>query len=303
MSTNDPLHKLISDLKERAKELNCIYEVQEILTKIDEPLDLICKGIIKAIPPGWQYPEICQACITIDDQVYQSEGFVETEWAQCAVIEMQESNVGKICVLYSEERPIIDEGPFLKEERKLIENIAEQFGLFLLHQKLRKVFEEQDFERKDTKREWEIVLDMLERTDPKLLVRISRKMINFLCWSGIKEAENLFTPIYKENKKLLNNDNRPYQGKEKDNPLLTSYKIFKVAGKHLNEEAILSNIQKWIREDKTRFFVEILENTGSSVVEISNAIERFHHLSTQGLKLSDTRRTSFRVALIRRLLS
>ncbi len=303
MSTNDPLHKLISDLKERAKELNCIYEVQEILTKIDEPLDLICKGIIKAIPPGWQYPEICQACITIDDQVYQSEGFVETEWAQCAVIEMQESNVGKICVLYSEERPIIDEGPFLKEERKLIENIAEQFGLFLLHQKLRKVFEEQDFERKDTKREWEIVLDMLERTDPKLLVRISRKMINFLCWSGIKEAEDLFTPIYKENKKLLNNDNRPYQGKEKDNPLLTSYKIFKVAGKHLNEEAILSNIQKWIREDKTRFFVEILENTGSSVVEISNAIERFHHLSTQGLKLSDTRRTSFRVALIRRLLS
>ncbi len=303
MNDNNPLHKLIDDLKERAKELNCIYEVQEILTKIDEPVDHICNGIIKAMPPGWQYPEICKAKITFDDQVFQSEGFEETEWAQCAVIKVRELVVGNLCVIYTDERPIINEGPFLKEERKLIENIAEQFGLFLLHKKLRKVFEEQDLEKKDKKGEWEVVLDMLERTDPKLLVRISRKMINFLCWSGIKEAEHLFTPLYKENKQLLNDDNRPYKATEKDNPLLTSYRIFKVAGKHLNEQTILNNIQKWIREDKTRFFVEILENTGSSLVEISSAIERFHHLSTQGLKLSETRKISFRVSLIRRLLS
>ncbi len=303
MSDKNPLHKLIDDLKERAKELNCIYEVQEILTKIDEPIDHICNGIIKAMPPGWQYPAICKARITFNDQLFQSEGFEKTKWSQCAVIKVKELVVGNLCVIYTEERPIIDEGPFLKEERRLIENIVEQFGMFLLHKKLRKVFEEHDLEKKDKKGEWEIVLDMLERTDPKLLVRISRKMINFLCWSGIKEAEHLFTPLYKENKQLLNDDNRPYKATEKDNPLLTSYKIFKVAGEHLNEQAILNNIQKWIREDKTRFFVEILENTGSSLVEISSAIERFHHLSTQGLKLSETRKISFRVSLIRRLLS
>ena len=56
---NKPLEKIIVDLKERAKELNCLYEVQEILSKFDDPIEKICKGIINAIPPGWQYPDVC----------------------------------------------------------------------------------------------------------------------------------------------------------------------------------------------------------------------------------------------------
>ena len=47
----------------------------------------------------------------------------------------------------------------------------------------------------------------------------------------------------------------------------------------------------------------ILEDTGSSLAEISSAIERYHHLAPQGLELSQPREISFRVALIRRLLS
>lgn len=303
MFDSDSLHRLIDDLKERAKELNCIYEVREILNQIDKPIDQICNAIIEAIPAGWQYPEICKARISLDDDIYESKDFIETEWTQCATIKISESIVGKLCVLYTEERPMLDEGPFLKEERKLIENIVQQIGFFLLHQKLRKVFEDQDEQNTLKKREWEVVIDMLERTDPKLLIRISRKMINFLSWSGIKEAEELFAPLYNEKKELLGNENRPYKSEANKNSLQATYQIFKVAGKFLGEDTILNNIQKWIREDKTRFFVEILENTGSSLVEISNAIERFHYLSSQGLKLSDTRKTSFRVSLIRRLLS
>ena len=141
MIDSDSLHKLIDDLKERAKELNCIYEVREILNNTDESIENICGGIVKAIPHGWQYPDICKARISLFGEIYQSDDFVETEWIQCAIIKVDDSVVGKLCVIYSEERPLIDEGPFLKDERKLIENISQQIGMFLLHQKIKTVFE------------------------------------------------------------------------------------------------------------------------------------------------------------------
>ena len=53
--------------------------------------------------------------------------------------------------MYLEERPIADEGPFLKEERKLIDTIAELFGLFLLHKQLKAIFEGQDVKDEEQK--------------------------------------------------------------------------------------------------------------------------------------------------------
>jgi len=62
---------------------------------------------------------------------------------QSADIFVQDQIAGRISVCYTEERPVYDEGPFLKEERKLINTIADQFSFFILHQQLRQVFDEQ----------------------------------------------------------------------------------------------------------------------------------------------------------------
>ncbi len=296
----------MDDLKERAKELNCLYEVQELLNDSNSTLDKICNGIIKAIPPGWQYPDVCQAKIIYKDSIFQSKGFKETKWIQCAEIDVQDEEVGKICVSYTKERPNAYDGPFLKEERKLINTIAEQFGLYILHRQLKAVFEEKRTIAKEEISEWGVILDLLEKTDTKLLIRISRKMVNYLCWIGIKEAEGLlehFGPVYKEESELLKEVNRPYQSQAGSDLLELSRKIFQVADKHLNKKDVLSNIQNWIKEDRSGFLVNVLEDAGSSLAEISAAIERYHHLAPQGLELSAPREMSFRVALIRRLLS
>ncbi len=112
MSNDKSLEKLIGDLKERAKELNCLYKVQELLNNPDLSIEQICTGIVQAIPPGWQFPDVCQAKIVYGDQVFQSADFKETRWLQCADIKVQDETVGKICVYYTEERPAADEGPF-----------------------------------------------------------------------------------------------------------------------------------------------------------------------------------------------
>ena len=55
---------LFSTLHERAKELSCLYRIEEILSIYDVPLEEVFRQVIEAIPPGWQYPECCQAQIT-----------------------------------------------------------------------------------------------------------------------------------------------------------------------------------------------------------------------------------------------
>jgi pyruvate,water dikinase len=143
VATENPLDNLIHQLRERAKELNCMYEVQEIIGTPELSIDEICQGIVQALPPGWQYPDVCGAQILYGGQTYQTPLYQESPWVQRATIYIQDQEVGKINVCYTEERPASDEGPFLKEERKLINTIADQFGFFLLHQQLRQVFQEQ----------------------------------------------------------------------------------------------------------------------------------------------------------------
>ena len=131
MEKDKSLDKIFHELKERAKELNCLYEVQELLNKYDLDIDEICLGIIKAIPPGWQYPDVCKANIFIKGVKYQSEDFPETEWVQSSNIVVHDETIGSVNVYYTEDRPTADEGPFLKEERKLINTIAALVMLLL----------------------------------------------------------------------------------------------------------------------------------------------------------------------------
>ncbi len=67
-NTKKPLNRLVEELKERAKELNCLYAVQETLVKPGKKTKDTMNRIIDVIPPGWQYPEICLSRIQIGDQ-------------------------------------------------------------------------------------------------------------------------------------------------------------------------------------------------------------------------------------------
>ena len=127
------LDRLLHDLRERAKELNCLYEVQEVLNRPGVRLEEICEGIIRVMPPGWQYPDVCQAEILCGGRSFRSANYADSPWQQSAPIVVQDRTVGRITVIYTEERPSADEGPFLKEERKLINTIAEQLGVYILH--------------------------------------------------------------------------------------------------------------------------------------------------------------------------
>ncbi|MCK7478507.1 MAG: hypothetical protein M0C28_14810 [Candidatus Moduliflexus flocculans] len=90
--------------------------------------------------------------------------------------------------------PESDCGPFMKGEIKLIHTVAERLGHFILHQRLRGMYEKMSDDRREAageKQGWRIALDLLRNTNPNLLIRVSRKMMNYLGWRGVSEARDL----------------------------------------------------------------------------------------------------------------
>jgi len=141
---------LFSALNERAKELNCLYRIEEILSLYDVALEDVFRQVIEAIPPGWQYPECCQAQITHGSEVFESPDYEETPHTECAEIRVQDASVGRLCVSYKKPMPESDCGPFMKGEVKLIHTVAERLGHFILHQRLRGMYEKMSDDRRET---------------------------------------------------------------------------------------------------------------------------------------------------------
>ena len=304
-NTGKPIHNLVEELKERAKELNCLYAVQETLVKPGIKTKEAIVRIIEVIPPGWQYPDICLSRIQIGNKVFQSEDFQESRWVIHSDIIVQDQIEGQISVYYSEEKPDQDEGPFLLEERRLINTIADQLGNFLLHQRLQNVFEKQTKNGSESEAGWRAVLTLLKKTDPNLLITVARKMVHHLCEHGIKEAESLwglFSSAYQEDRDILET-NFPYKFKTNKDIIGSLDKVFNLAGIHLDEEDILNSIQQWIREEQSGFLVNTLVQPNRSVTDMFSALDKYKHLSEQGLVLSNARKQSVQMSLIRRLLS
>jgi pyruvate,water dikinase len=304
-----PIDNLIWFLKERAKELNCLYRIEELLNKPDAEVDEVCSGIIRAIPPGWQYPELCQAQIVLNGKSYSTEDFSATPWQQTADIISQDKVVGTLSVVYTREMPRADHGPFLKEETKLIHTIAERLGHFLMYQQMKHVYHEwqsaKDSLSEDRRGEWRVLLDLLRHTDKALFLNISHKMLNHLCLSGVDEAKRLiqyYTPGT-DSATATNGDNRPFPKETLDysNDFLSD-QTFQIAAEHLTDDDILSFVQKRIQEDKLSFLVRALTRN-RSLSEVSDAIRRYHRMTPEGVELPPGTRRGVLASLIRRFFS
>ena len=119
------LYKINHDMVERVKELRCLYKISELSNDPGKTMEDILKGSIDIIPLAYQYPEIACVRITFDEHIYQSKNFKESTWKQEANIAASDGNIGQVQVFYTEQRPEEQEGPFLKEERFLINSIAD----------------------------------------------------------------------------------------------------------------------------------------------------------------------------------
>jgi len=116
------------ELRERAKELQGLYRLAEIAARKDVSLDELYQELTDILPSSWQHEEIACARIVVGDREYRTANFAESPWRQSAPVGVHGVVTGAIEVRYLDERPEEDEGPFLKEERRLIDALAERVG-------------------------------------------------------------------------------------------------------------------------------------------------------------------------------
>ena len=115
-------------LKERLKELNCLYGISALIETPGISLEKLLEKTVMLLPPAWQFPEITEARITLEEQTFQTQRFRETPWTLSHKIMVHGKPVGQIEVCYLEEWSTSDKGPFLIEERKLITAVSERLG-------------------------------------------------------------------------------------------------------------------------------------------------------------------------------
>lgn len=120
------LKRKLHELNERIKELNCLYGISEIAGDPNFNTGQTLSQIVSIIRKAWQYPDITCVKVKLEDQEYKTENFRDSIWKQTAGIKTNEQQLGTLEVCYLEKKPESYEGPFLKEERRLINEIAER---------------------------------------------------------------------------------------------------------------------------------------------------------------------------------
>jgi len=117
------LQKLVANNIEREKELHSINRTAEILKK-SMNLDDLLQDVCSAMPDAMQYPNHTATRITYEGKAFISINFKETPWVLRQVFETPDNKQGSIEIFYLKEFPDEDEGPFLNEERNLINNLS-----------------------------------------------------------------------------------------------------------------------------------------------------------------------------------
>lgn len=122
------LDKRIRLLAERVKELRCLYRISHLLEGGPSSLDRVLEQVANVLPTAWLHPESACARISARGHSYQSANFRPTRWSQRAGLLVAGKEAGFVEVCYLRRFPDHDEGPFLAEERSLLDAIAERIS-------------------------------------------------------------------------------------------------------------------------------------------------------------------------------
>ncbi len=121
----------LAALRERVKELDCLYAITRLSQRQDLALADILSGAVEIVAKAWQYPEITRVRVTVGGRATSSPRAGRPRHRQASPIRVGGEEVGRIEVGYMEDRPICDEGPFLREERHLLDAVADHLGRIL----------------------------------------------------------------------------------------------------------------------------------------------------------------------------
>ncbi len=126
-----PASDYIHQLKERIKELSCLYQIAEISNRPDLTLQNVLTQITGILPPAMQYPELSCARLLVDGIYYFSDGFEQSHKCIRAEIMVNYQPRGIVEVFYQSISAYSAPVVFLIEEEQLLKTVAQQIALII----------------------------------------------------------------------------------------------------------------------------------------------------------------------------
>jgi len=108
------------------KEKQCNFKFIELVQF--NPMEKIMQGMPRILAESWQHHEVACARVLFKDREFRTENFKATRWKQATDVFANGSKIAQLEVYYTKKMPTRDEGPFLKEERALLDSLARRLG-------------------------------------------------------------------------------------------------------------------------------------------------------------------------------
>jgi signal transduction histidine kinase len=127
-----PIHSSDLMLRERVKELNCLYELSKVALEAENDLDIIVSKTLKLLPAAMQYPLLAEVRIVTQGKTYETDKFRKSLYFIEAPLTIDNKKHGLVKVGYrspgvkSKSKPV-----FLAEERNLVSMVARELSLFI----------------------------------------------------------------------------------------------------------------------------------------------------------------------------
>jgi len=129
VETEHAAHReLEHEVRERTRKLDCLYGLSKLVEADGATVDTIAGALVRLLAESSRYPQVACARVTVEDKEYATDGFGETEWMMSSPIRICGRPVGRVELAYVADKGEADEGPFLDEERALLDAVAERLG-------------------------------------------------------------------------------------------------------------------------------------------------------------------------------
>ena len=115
-------------LARRVTDLECLNRISHLRGETDSSLNDIFLKAAGLIPSAWLYADEAVSRIVFDGRQYAIRGYPYGKESLRADILVEGKKRGFVEVCYIQDKPVLEDGPFLKDERDLLEIIATELS-------------------------------------------------------------------------------------------------------------------------------------------------------------------------------
>lgn len=125
------VHSTEFQLRERIKELNCLYELSKVAWEQDNDINAIIKHTLRVLPDAMLYPELAEVEVRLNRKSYKTAGFDQCVSSISNPIKLGKSKYGTINIGYKRNGTKEKDLSFLPEEKNLLKIVAQELSSFI----------------------------------------------------------------------------------------------------------------------------------------------------------------------------